>query len=222
MEIWPIDFDKTLQEISEWIDSWKVERYGADSLNPERYYKLTPDGRYIYGKGGEGVAEGESLNQEKADCEHLLDILCRLRLINQKLKGTGLSQHLQWQERERMKTERETLYMDYMDIVQVDIVKQQPEPQQGELRYYCEKLVTMGYLGKVGTGYRRVEGKMTKALLAYFLKHFLNADGTFPDKEYCLMFGESRLSKAADQLSMNKKGYGKPRGYEVVENLLNM
>lgn len=114
------------------------------------------------------------------------------------------------------------LKQEYMDITQADIEKQQPEPLPGELRYYCEKLVTMGYLGKVGTGYRRVEGKMTKALLAYFLKHFLNADGTFPDKEYCLMFGESRLSKAADQLSMNKKGYGKPRGYEVVENLLNM
>ena len=63
---------------------------------------------------------------------------------------------------------------------------------------------------------------MTKAQLAYLLKHFLNADGTFPDKEYCLMFGESRLSKAADQLSMNKKGYGKPRGHEMVENLLNL
>lgn len=213
MEIWPIDFDKTLQEISEWIDSWKVERYGADSLNPERYYNN--DGRYL-----QGVREGESLNQEKADCEHLLDILCRLRLINQKLKGTGLSQHLQWQERERMKTERETLYRDYMDIVQLDIVKQQPEPQQGELRYYCEKLVTMGCLEKKGTGYRRVEGKMTKAQLAYMLGYFLKSDNTFPEKEYDVMFGESRLSKANSQLPNNKHGGGKPRGYEKIDELL--
>ena len=95
MEIWPIDFDKTLEEITEWHNQWKVERFGSDSLNPERYYNN--DGRYLY-----GVREGESLSEEKAESERVLEILCRLRLINQQLKGKGLSQHLQWREREQL------------------------------------------------------------------------------------------------------------------------
>lgn len=93
------------------------------------------------------------------------------------------------------------------------------EPQQKDLHYYCQKAIEKGYLVKKDGGYRRTK-EWTKALLAYFLKHFLNTDGTFPDKEYCVMFGESRLSKAADQLSMNKNGNGKPRGYEKVDELL--
>lgn len=94
-----------------------------------------------------------------------------------------------------------------------------PEPQQKDLHYYCLKAIEKGYLVKKDGGYRRTK-EWTKALLAYFLKHFPNTDGTFPDKEYCVMFGESRLSKAADQLTMNKNGNGKPRGYEIVDELL--
>jgi len=93
-----------------------------------------------------------------------------------------------------------------------------PEPQQKDLHYYCEKAIEKGYLVKADGGYRL--GTWRKAQLAYFLKHFPNTDGTFPDKEYCVMFGESRLSKAADQLSINKNGDGKPRGYEIVDKLL--
>ena len=101
-----------------------------------------------------------------------------------------------------------------------------PEPQQGEqeqqppkkdLHYYSQKAIEKGYLVKADGGYRL--GTWKKAQLAYFLKHFPNPDGTFPDKEYCVMFGESRLSKAADQLSINKNGGGKPRGYEIVDEL---
>lgn len=98
------------------------------------------------------------------------------------------------------------------------------KPQQGEqeqqkdLHYYCEKAIEKGYLVKADGGYRL--GTWRKAQLAYFLKHFPNTDGTFPDKKYCLMFGESRLAKAADQLSINKNGDGKPRGYETVDKLL--
>lgn len=95
----------------------------------------------------------------------------------------------------------------------------EPEPQNKDLHYYCQKAIEKGYMVKVTDGYR-ITKEWTKALLAYFLKHFLNTDGTFPDKKYCLMFGESRLSKSADQLSMNKNGGGKPRGYEMVEELL--
>ena len=92
------------------------------------------------------------------------------------------------------------------------------QEQQKDLHYYCEKAIEKGYLVKADGGYRL--GTWRKAQLAYFLKHFPNTDGTFPDKEYCVMFGESRLSKAADQLSINKNGDGKPRGYEIVDKLL--
>ena len=43
MEIWPIDFDKTLKEISEWHNQWKIERFGSDSLNPERYTRVVDE-----------------------------------------------------------------------------------------------------------------------------------------------------------------------------------
>lgn len=98
-------------------------------------------------------------------------------------------------------------------------LQEQSEPQQKDLHYYCRKAIEKGYLSKVTDGYRRTK-EWTKAQLAYFLKQFPNTDGTFPDKEYCVMFGESRLSKAADQLSINKNGDGKPRGYEIIDELL--
>lgn len=92
------------------------------------------------------------------------------------------------------------------------------EPQQKDLHYYCQKAIEKGYLVKVDGGYRRVS--WSKAQLAYFLGHFKKIDGTFPDIEYCNMFGESRLSKALGQLINNKTGYGKPKGYEIVDNIL--
>jgi len=92
------------------------------------------------------------------------------------------------------------------------------EPQQKDLHYYCQKAIEKGYLVKVDGGYRRV--RWSKAQLAYFLGHFKKIDGTFPDIEYCNMFEESRLSKALGQLINNKTGYGKPKGYEIVDNIL--
>lgn len=212
MDIWPIDFDKTIVEINEWFDGWKTERFGADSLNPERYYKVSPDGRYLY-----EVAEGESLNDEKAKADKVLYLLLRIKQINDKLSGKALSQHLQWKEREQLKSERETLYKDYLDIVTAA-----PEPQRGELLYYCNKAVELGLLEKTDTGYKRVNGKMSKAQLAYLLGRFLNGDDTFPETKYDTMFGETRLGKALYQISGNKNGGGKPRGYKIIDELLQM
>lgn len=129
MEIWPIDFNKSLREINEWFDGWKTERFGGDSLNPERYYETTPDegGRYLY-----GVAEGESLNDERAKADKVLELLLRIKQINDKLSGRALSQHLQWREREQLKSERETLYKEFLDEVQPEPEKAAPEPQQEE------------------------------------------------------------------------------------------
>lgn len=101
------------------------------------------------------------------------------------------------------------------------ITQPQPEEQittQKDLHYYCQKAIEKGYLAKLDGGYRRV--MWSKAQLAYFLGHFKKIDGTFPDIEYCNMFGENRLSKALGQLINNKTGYGKPKGYEIVDNIL--
>lgn len=214
MNIWPIDFNKTLEEINEWFNSWKAERFGSDSLNPERYYKVSPDkkGRYLY-----GVAEGESLNDEKAKCDEVLDLLLNIKQINDKLSGRALSQHLQWKEREQLKRDRETLYKNFLDIVTAA-----PEPQRGELLYYCQIAVKQGLLEKTETGYKRIRGQMSQAQLAYFLGRFLNSDGTFPESKYNAMFDENRLGKALYQISGNRNGDGKPRGYEIIDNILQM
>lgn len=90
-------------------------------------------------------------------------------------------------------------------------------PQQGTLEYYCQKAIEKGYLEKTETGYKRVN--LSKAQLAYFLDHFRNHDGTFPDKKYSILFNESRLGKASSQLADNKNGDGKPMGYEVIDEL---
>lgn len=125
LELLPIDFDLSLQEVETWHKQWCISRYGSDSLNTERYYNISPDGRYLY-----GVREGESLNDEKSKCDKVLDLLLRLRLINQKLNGKRLSQHLQRKDREELKREREGLYKEFLDEVQADIVREQPEPLQ--------------------------------------------------------------------------------------------
>lgn len=66
----------------------------------------------------------------------------------------------------------------------------------------------------------------TKALLAYFLELVFcyNDNGCdnradFPDKALNILFGESRLGKARTQLTNNKNGGGKPKGYEIVDRL---
>lgn len=219
MDIWPIDFNKTLEEINEWFDKWRVERFGSNDTS--RYYKQIPfeyddkektKGCYLY-----GVAEGESLNDEKAKCDKVLDLLLSIKQINDKLSGKALSQHLQWREREQLKGERETLYKAFLDIVTAA-----PEPQRGELLYYCQIAVKQGLLEKTETGFKRIKGKMSKAQLAYLLGRFLNSDGTLPESKYNAMFGETRFGKALYQISDNKKGYGKPRGYEIIDELLQM
>ncbi len=168
MDIWPIDFNKTLEEINKWFDGWKTERFGSDSLNPERYYKVTPDekGRYLY-----GVAEGESLIDEKEKCDKVLELLLRIKQINDKLSGKALSQHLQWREREQLKGERETLYNTFLDEVQAGIVKQLPEPQQvppkletKQAKRYFDKAIGLGLMDR---NYKWLKGLQMLACFAY-------------------------------------------------------
>lgn len=104
LELLPIDFDMPLEEVAEWHDKWSVWKYGADSIKPERYYNVMPDGSLM------GAKEGYELNEEKDNREEVLRLLLKIRLINQKLGGKGLFFHLLSGERERLKEERERLY----------------------------------------------------------------------------------------------------------------
>ena len=118
--------------------------------------------------------------------------------------------------------ERKKVLARLRDEVQAEPKQAAPEPQQGELEYYCQIAVKQGLLVKTETGYKRVEGKMSKAQLAYLLGRFLKDDGTLPESKYNAMFGESRFGKELYQISGNKNGGGKPRGYEIIDELLQM
>lgn len=118
--------------------------------------------------------------------------------------------------------ERKKVLARLRDEVQAEPKQAAPEPQRGELLYYCQIAVKQGLLVKTETGYKRVEGKMSQAQLAYLLGRFLNDDGTLPESKYNAMFGENRLGKALYQISGNKNGGGKPRGYEIIDELLQM
>lgn len=141
-----------------------------------------------------------------------------------KLRAEGLWTDEQWKEYRATINQIEKDFEDrlkqFAAAYDYNDKKQVATEQQKDLHYYCKKAVDKGYFFEVSDGYRIKNKEWTKAQLAYFLKHFPNTDGTFPDKKYCVMFGESRLSKAVDQLSTNKNGDGKPRGYEIVDELL--
>lgn len=162
LELLPIDFDITLQELTMWHKQWCISRFGSDSLNPERYYNISPDGRFLY---------GERKDDEKSKCDKVLDLLLGMRLINQKLNGKRLSQHLQWQEREQLEKERETLYKTFLDEVQADIVKQQQKPQQiptelstPEAKVYLDKAIELGLMD---SNYTWLKGLQMLACFAY-------------------------------------------------------
>jgi len=226
MEILPKDFNKNIRELSEWLDKWRVERFGSDSLNPERYYKVTKDDRYLY-----GVAEGESLNDEKAKCDKVRDLLLSIKQINDKLSGKGLSQHLQWKEREQLKRERETLYKDYLEEVQTE-----PEPQRAmpeelnteDAKELLDRLYKAGYI-KIEKG--AYIWTSTTVLCAYFAdraSHSLNLSDTM-DKEgnittswkpFEILFGFKKGSlKTAKQNWMRLNTRFEPTGFEGVAKI---
>ena len=213
----PIDFDKTLEYVADWHKQWCCSRYGSDSLNPERYYKISKDGRYLY-----GVKEGESLNDRKATIDRVLELLLRLRLINQKLNGKGLSQHLQWKEQEQLKREREGLYKEFLDVVQADFESQQPEPKQclidllpdhlksDEVVEIFQRAIDAKMIEKTATGLKwlQIGSKGGKAQLAYFCGKLFgyeysaygNKGKRVPYKELEELFGVNRLDRALKQV----------------------
>lgn len=176
------------------------------------------------------MAEGESLNDEKSKCDKVLDLLLRMRLINQKLNGKRLSQHLQWQEREQLEKERETLYKTFLDEVQADIVREQPEPQQipnelstPEAKIYLDKAIK---LNLIDNGYK---WRRNKQLLAYFaeqmsnrlnLSNKLDKDGkqAIAWKPFEILFGKTDL-KGAKQNWMRINTKFEPTGFEEIDKI---
>lgn len=121
IKLLPIDYCGTIEELSKWHDEWSCEVFG--SIDPSRYYKQAGEGgRYLY-----GAVEDMSLNEEKATRERVLELLLRIRSINQKLSGKGISQRLRYEECKQMKMKRKTLYDEYLKIVQPE-----PEPVRGK------------------------------------------------------------------------------------------
>ena len=169
MDIWPIDFNKTLEEINEWFDKWRVERFGSNDTS--RYYKQIPfeyddkektKGCYLY-----GVAEGESLNDEKAKCDKVLDLLLSIKQINDKLSGKALSQHLQWREREQLKEERERLYKAFLDEVQT--APEQAKPQGRPTKPFKDSMLNDINGEKLEIVHTFMDGKKGKDAVAIIL-----------------------------------------------------
>lgn len=117
MEKLPKEFAGTLEAVDKWHKQWFIEMFGAE-CGPDRYYNTYSDGRYL-----SGVKEGEAINDEKEQQERVLELLCRLRLINLKLNGVGLNTHLKPQEREQLRNERERVYNEYCILIEPEGLK---------------------------------------------------------------------------------------------------
>lgn len=217
------DFEKSLQQVEERLALLDGLDYGALFVEA-----TSPNGKANLEKYKKTDADFEYQLHFMRDRQILLDAIPTMYKCFKdgadKFRADGLWTDEQWREYrgaicelERAFELRLKQFATAYDYPLSDDPNS-PEPQQSSLEYYCQKAIEKGYLTKTDTGYKRVI--WSKAQLAYFLNHFLNIDGTFPDKDYCLMFGESRLSKAADQLRNNETGGGKPRGYEIVDELL--
>lgn len=121
------------------------------------------------------------------------------------------------------------LAQKYMDALPKEPQQEQttPEPQKelkdilpehlktDEAVKIFQRAIDAKMIEKTDTGLKWLK---TKALLAYFLGHWLK-DGVFPETEYDKLFGESRLGKAYSQLMNNKCGDGKPKGFEEIDKL---
>lgn len=221
IKLLPIDYCGTIEELSKWHDEWSCEVFG--SIDPSRYYKQAGEGgRYLY-----GVAEDMSLNEEKATRERVLELLLRIRSINQKLSGMSISQHLQYEEREQMKMERKTLYDEYLELVQPE-QDFNSEPEQVELKGLLpdqlktdeavtifQRAIDAQLIERTATGLKWVQIGHTggKGQLAYFCGKLFgyeydvygNKGGRVNYEGLEKLFGVTRLDRALKQVHEAKK-----------------
>lgn len=220
LELLPIDFDMPLKELSKWHDKWSVWKYGADSIKPERYYNVMPDGSLM------GAKEGYELNEEKDGREEVLRLLLKIRLINQKLGGKGLFFHLLSGERERLKEERERLY---------NSLKQKagllPQSQQdkvflsGSAKRLFSNAISKGLIDSDGDKYKWND---TASLYGYFVdktSDFLGirpGNDRLPWKKYeTIITNHSTLLATAKQAvnDYKNKGLPPPEGDDKVNDI---
>lgn len=87
-------------------------------------------------------------------------------------------------------------------------------------RKYFDIAISKGVIEKTESGYRKCKG-ITTRLLAYFLQGVYDIKGAFPNKALCELFGERYLKQSAYQFgTKNHLGYGKPKGYELIDDIL--
>lgn len=118
MELLLIDVN-SIQKISDWVDMWSVKRYGNKGnieiingkkrINPAWFYGN--DERYIY-------TQNIKHNEVHATIEHVRELLLKIRNINIRLSDEGQSRHLTFEEREKLKLERQAFYDEYTLIVE--------------------------------------------------------------------------------------------------------
>lgn len=104
----PIDFDMTLAQLSEWHDKWRLIRFGSN--DNARYYNT--DGRYLY----DDLLD-YNLAEEQRIQERVLELLCRIRQANMRLKGVGLYYALTYQEMEDIRRNRKALYEEFIKLI---------------------------------------------------------------------------------------------------------
>lgn len=114
LELLKIDAIYSLKAITGWLNSWSIEQYGINCVDPERYLKKSKDGQsYI-----DYITEPK-LRKEKAVREHILTLLLKIREINCKLNGDIGHQfaELSYKQIEEYEHERKSLYSEYLNIV---------------------------------------------------------------------------------------------------------
>ena len=121
MELLPIDFEleNSIQTISDWVDMWSVERYGNKEnieeingkkrLNPAWFYGN--DESYIY-------TQIIKHNEEHATIEHVRELWLEIKNINFRLSDEGQIRHLAFEEREKLKADRQAIYDELTIIVE--------------------------------------------------------------------------------------------------------
>lgn len=80
-------------------------------------------------------------------------------------------------------------------------------------RKYFPKAIKAGIIKQTAKGFKKVG--ITKRLLVYFLDIVYN--GTFPDTALCLLFSEKHLRQERNK----NYNFGKPRNYEIIDELFD-
>lgn len=177
-----------------------------------------PD-NYLSYLDGEIVKAGASMQRmiEESGCDGaLLANISKIYVWNKERRKAlyNLKETFLRDNEQAVKQPRPEAQITAHEPQQITLPRKLDTPRAKE---YFSKAIEDGLICCSNGKYSKGVG-VSKALLAYFLKCVYNS-GDFPDKELSILFGESRLGKAANQLMDNKTGGGKPKGYEWVDRL---